>query len=209
MTSTKHPGVPVGLGGRTFIVPSLTLGVLQSNYAEIVEPRTDYLEAFEALLPILLTAVQRNYPGVTLGDLARWCDPSLLVELITAVHQASGLKPMPNDSVSRQGFDGAVDWAAIYAQAIRATGWTFEQCREQGAGEVFALLQHLSDQPPTHLVLAARYGLKSKAKGGPAPTQSDAAEVAQMLGGGVQSGLPERLARHREWAMGKGEKPPN
>jgi hypothetical protein len=43
----------------------------------------------------------------------------------------------------------------VYGTLIRNAGWTFAQCWDQPACDVFELLEHLQEYPPDYLILAA------------------------------------------------------
>jgi hypothetical protein len=57
-----------------------------------------------------------------------------------------------------------MDWGWVIGSLVRNAGWTFQQCWEQAADEVFAFLEHLADFPPDYVILARHYGTGNPAK---------------------------------------------
>jgi hypothetical protein len=51
----------------------------------------------------------------------------------------------------------------VYGTLIRNAGWTFAECGEQPACDVFDFLEHLQEYPPAYVILSAVH-MKPKAK---------------------------------------------
>ena len=71
-------------------------------------------------------------------------------------------------------------------------------------GDVFDLVADLNEHPPTHLILAARYGVKSEKSrsraANPAPKndEADTRELTRSLGGAQP--VPEDARERARWA---------
>ena len=95
MANEKFPGVPVVLNGETHLIPSLSLRQVQENYETLSAPvevdGDNLLKRFDAYLPIILLAVQRNYPEVTSENLRDWLGLSNFYKVLAVVKGVSGL----------------------------------------------------------------------------------------------------------------------
>jgi hypothetical protein len=93
----KYPGVPVYMNGQNYFIPSLSTRDFRENYALLTEePAADAAPtaAFDRYIPIILLAVQRNYPDVTRDQLEEWLDLFTFRQAIAAVQNASGMTPV-------------------------------------------------------------------------------------------------------------------
>ena len=96
-----------------------------------------------------------------------------------------------------------MDWAWVYGTLIRNAGWTFAQCDEQPAADVFTFLEHLADHPPDYVILAAVH-LKPK---GPGKLTDTEAAIASELFGPAQP-MPAHIREQIEWAEAFNRKHP-
>jgi hypothetical protein len=97
MAKLKYLGVPVYMNGQNYYIPSLSTRDFKANYELLTTPAADDEKpgaSFDRYIPVILLAVQRNYPEVTLGDLEDWLDLHTFREAIQAVQAAAGLKPV-------------------------------------------------------------------------------------------------------------------
>jgi hypothetical protein len=88
----------------------------------------------------------------------------------------------------------------VYGTLIRNTGWTFAECGEQPACDVFDFLEHLEEYPPDYVILAAVH-LKPKAAKLKALTEEQMAEQSQHLRSMMPTAkAPPHLLELVEWA---------
>ena len=95
MASEKFSGIPFLLNGERRIVPALSLKQFRENLEVLTAkiPDNEPLDAqVDRFLPVILLAMNRNYPEITLDDLSDWLDLSNFREMFYAVQGASGLK---------------------------------------------------------------------------------------------------------------------
>jgi hypothetical protein len=89
------PGIPLVLGGRTYVVPPLSLGSLRR-----LQDRLTAISTADALAPATVdtvieaahAALRRNYPALTADDLAELVDVGNMHDVISCVLDVSGLK---------------------------------------------------------------------------------------------------------------------
>jgi hypothetical protein len=92
----KIRGIPVEMGGAEWIVPPLTLGQIRACKADrkVVTGNGEDDIQFVAAARIILPALQRNYPDVTMKELEdELLDAGNLSEVLRAVLSGSGLRP--------------------------------------------------------------------------------------------------------------------
>ena len=95
MASTNFPGTPFLLNGTEFTIPSLSLRQFQDNYTALtaeVSPDEKLPAQITRLLPVILLAVNRNYPEITLDNLLDWVDVGTFRNLFLVVQGAQGLR---------------------------------------------------------------------------------------------------------------------
>jgi len=93
----KFLGVPVYLNGQNYYVPSLSTRDFKLNYEKLtteLPADTTFPQLFDHYAPIILLAVNRNYPDFTLEQLDEWSDSNTLKQLIAAVQGASRMTPV-------------------------------------------------------------------------------------------------------------------
>ena len=90
----KIPGVALNLGGHELIIAPLNVNQLQ-HFQELFAhpPKTENIsEEFEASLPLIVAALQRNYPDLTPDDARGLIDIGNFREVVNAITSESGLK---------------------------------------------------------------------------------------------------------------------
>lgn len=99
---------------------------------------------------------------------------------------------------------------------VTATGWTHREIEEMSLCDLLDLLDYWQDTPPAHVVLAARYMVRSGRTGrresAPEPHQTEDEAMGEfnalggMLGVGAKP-MPAHLREMAEWAeqMTKGK----
>jgi hypothetical protein len=107
MTAVRFKGVPFFMNGQEYLIPSLSLKQVQDNHEKLantapvevegadaanVDPVNSALATFTTYIPIILMAVQRNYPEVTEADLWEWLDMGNFAEVLSIVQAAAGFK---------------------------------------------------------------------------------------------------------------------
>jgi len=91
--SVKIKGIPLSLGGKTYIVPPLNLGTLErlqerlANFTGGVDQ-----ESVSTVLDAAHSALLRNYPEITREQVAEMIDVANMAEVMEAVMDVSGLK---------------------------------------------------------------------------------------------------------------------
>jgi len=96
MSKPKFKGVAIFMNGQDYLVPSLSLDQFEEHYKTLTDPveaaEGDTLFAqFKKYVPVILLALQRNYPEVTVADLRDWLDLNTFREAFLAVQGSSGL----------------------------------------------------------------------------------------------------------------------
>lgn len=103
MVRLNFPGIPVYMNGRNYCIPSLSTRQYRDFQSILEDPPAPaegekaaaYLvRVAEAFIPVIGTAIRRNYPEVTNDDLADWLDGTTLMEAWKATQGASGMKPV-------------------------------------------------------------------------------------------------------------------
>lgn len=102
---TNFPGVALPLGPRTYVVPALSLRQLQAQSPRLAKLQelsvglqkgeggsTLMLQAVAETTELLLVALQRNYPSVTIDELSDWVDLNNFRSLVDMVMGNSGLE---------------------------------------------------------------------------------------------------------------------
>jgi hypothetical protein len=99
MQALKFVGIPVFLNGQNYYFPSLSTRVLRERYAEITAPPAEgetLPQMIGRYIPLLLLALNRNYPEVTAEELEDWLDANTFAEAVAAMQGASGIAPVPS-----------------------------------------------------------------------------------------------------------------
>jgi hypothetical protein len=94
---TPFRGVPVFMGGREYIVPSLSTRQFRDNYKLLTRPiegdtEQTIADAFASYIPLIGLAIRRNYPDVTDDALWDLLDLSTFKVVMAAIQSASGLR---------------------------------------------------------------------------------------------------------------------
>lgn len=93
------PGIKLTIGDEEYVVPALTLGQLRNegmldkmkqHDAKLADAET-YFDALDIRAEIILAALQRNYPDVTLDKLRDQLDLGNVSDIWNAVMGASGM----------------------------------------------------------------------------------------------------------------------
>jgi hypothetical protein len=88
-------GTQIELGGETYVVPPLSLVVLEElepQFQELATASANLKERLRKLMPILLASFQRNYPEMTAGKLRELLDLPSLNLVVDAIMQANGFR---------------------------------------------------------------------------------------------------------------------
>ncbi|MBS0370203.1 MAG: hypothetical protein JSS57_13480 [Proteobacteria bacterium] len=93
MPVVKIKGIPVELGGGTYIVPPITLGALE----QLQEDLSNYTAglgktSLKTVVDATHAALRRNYPGMTRDQVADLLDVGNMQEIMDAVMDVSGLR---------------------------------------------------------------------------------------------------------------------
>jgi len=101
MQAVRFSGTPFFMNGKEYIVPSLSLKQVETNYsllanaanaleANLADTTKTVVDTFKTYVPIIAQAVKRNYPDVTEEDLWEWLDVANFSEILVAVQSRSG-----------------------------------------------------------------------------------------------------------------------
>ena len=95
-------GELVKLGEREFIVPSLSVTQARKLWPAILDLNRgvsleDFPTKLDQALPIILAALTRNYPEVTLEQLGEWVDVRNFPKLMKIVAGQSGMSLKPGE----------------------------------------------------------------------------------------------------------------
>lgn len=97
MQKLKYLGVPIFMNGRNYYIPSLSTKDFRAHYEDLTTPvpeEAGQFASFDRFLPIILLAVNRNYPEITEEQLADWFDLHTFKLAMQAVQAASGIEPV-------------------------------------------------------------------------------------------------------------------
>jgi hypothetical protein len=102
-----------------------------------------------------------------------------------------------------------MDWGYLYGTLVRNAGWTFYECSEQPAIDVFEFLDHLAAFPPDYVILAGYYGVpkRPETKRQAAMEQEGLKALSAVMG--PAQPLPEHIRKMIDWAESFGKKLPN
>jgi len=93
----KFLGVPLYLNGQNYYIPSLSTRDFRANQETLVAPFPEGAapgDSFDRYIPIILLALNRNYPEVTRENLEEWLDLYTFRQAIATVQGASGIVPV-------------------------------------------------------------------------------------------------------------------
>jgi len=104
MSTPKIKGVPVEMGGDTYIVPPLTLGRLDYFRERInaAQAGGNVLDAATQRLAVEVVhaALVRNYPALTVDDVAELVDLACMAEAFQATLDVSGVMRKAKEAAS-------------------------------------------------------------------------------------------------------------
>ena len=91
----KYDGVRVWMNGKEWIVPALSLSQFRRHHCTLtntdLKPQ-DWQEPISSRIPIILEAIQRNYPEMTEQQLLDMIDLRTYRTIFDAIIHASGLR---------------------------------------------------------------------------------------------------------------------
>ena len=90
-------GKPVEIGGRNFVVPPLTIGQLKRLRPKIeamasAKPDASAMDQVDDIIDIIHAAIGRNYPDLTVDELADMIPLPDVQRIVEEVMSASGLE---------------------------------------------------------------------------------------------------------------------
>jgi hypothetical protein len=98
----KYEGVPIWMDGKEWIIPPLSLGQFRKHHDTLTNVEAtpqDWQELIASRLPIILGAVQRNYPELTEEQLLDMIDLRTYNAILGAIMHSSGMRPaQPGES---------------------------------------------------------------------------------------------------------------
>lgn len=99
----KFEGELVKLGDREFVVPSLSVNQARRLWPEILDLNkgvtlADFPKKLDAALPIILAALSRNYPDITIEQLGDLVDVRNFPRLMKIIAGQSGMSPKPGEA---------------------------------------------------------------------------------------------------------------
>jgi len=85
-------GISINLGGEVYVVPALNLKQIRTMKMDIGSVNVENpLASITASLSIVLTAIQRNYPDMTMDKLEEIVDMNNFQSILEAIMGQSGL----------------------------------------------------------------------------------------------------------------------
>lgn len=104
-TVARVKGIPVDLGGTTYIVPPLALGALEQLKDALANFTGDVREADQVATVIDAThaSLKRNYPEITRAEVADLVDLENMMAVMEAVMDVSGMKRKAKEAAAQQG----------------------------------------------------------------------------------------------------------
>ena len=93
----KFPGKPIEMGGRQFVVPAMSLGLIERYWPVITgevmkDPAaTDPRFFMGKCAEFIWEALKRNYPDLTLAEVKEMLDLMSVQTMVQAICEASGL----------------------------------------------------------------------------------------------------------------------
>lgn len=95
MQKLNFRGVPIHMNGQNYYIPSLSTRQYQEQQAFLtagIPEDTPQEKVVTWFFPIILMAIQRNYPEVTLENLLDWLDANSVELAVKAVTGQSKLE---------------------------------------------------------------------------------------------------------------------
>jgi hypothetical protein len=104
----KHAGKPVTLGGREYIIPSLSVNQAQELWPDLMAAERDVTvenlpQKWAQMLPIVAAAIKRNYPEMTVEEIGDLVGLDQLPEVVLIVVGQSGLRAAPGGAAPAAG----------------------------------------------------------------------------------------------------------
>lgn len=92
--STKHQGIPFDFGGRSLVIPPLSLGAAEKLQGRLsaLDDGTISSEYIGTVIDSVHAALQRNYPAMTRDEVAEMIDLENMQEAMTCAMDVGGLK---------------------------------------------------------------------------------------------------------------------
>jgi hypothetical protein len=93
----KYEGQPVFMNGQEWIVPPLSLKDFRKHFKTLTDTDITAENVLDKLcekVPVLLAALQRNYPDLTAEQLEEMLDVVTFNKCVSAVTTGSGLRPV-------------------------------------------------------------------------------------------------------------------
>lgn len=93
--TVKHKGILFELGGKTWVLPPITLGKLeqlQDRLGKLTKAGALGPESVKTMLDAVHASMQRNYPEITREEVGELVDVGCMQEVFEAVMDVSGLK---------------------------------------------------------------------------------------------------------------------
>lgn len=92
--TTRIKGIPLELGGTTYIVPPLSLGAIQNLQGGLAsfngDPKSP--EQITLIISTAHAALKRNYPDITVEQVGELVGLENMMEVMEAIMDISGLK---------------------------------------------------------------------------------------------------------------------
>lgn len=92
----KFDGISVYMAGKDWTIPPLSVRQFRTHYRTLLDTditAENFVEKIGSRLPIVLLAIQRNYPDVTEEQLEDMLDVNTLPLVIGAIARSSGIRP--------------------------------------------------------------------------------------------------------------------
>lgn len=91
--------------GKAYVIPPLTLGALEDHQETLAQVGTELSPAVvSTLIDVALSALKRNYPGITRSDVGNLIDVENMGDVFLALMDVSGLRrKAQEEAAAKQG----------------------------------------------------------------------------------------------------------
>ncbi|WP_018610251.1 hypothetical protein [Uliginosibacterium gangwonense] len=105
MSIVKIKGIPVELGGQTYVVPPIALGALEQLQSRITNFSGDVSDMAQVstVIDAAFSALRRNYPDLKRDEVADLIDVANMAIVFEAVMDISGLKRRSTEEADKLG----------------------------------------------------------------------------------------------------------
>jgi hypothetical protein len=116
------PGVTISMGGRDWVVPPLTLGMMRRVLPQVMKLRDFGAamggEEIDVIVELVTAALQRNYPDLTSAQVEDLLDLGNAHMVVQAILTGSGLRPSGEEMPAAMPNGTCADYTASSPPAV-------------------------------------------------------------------------------------------